>query len=137
MVIKFEKEEDVLESIELKPKKKVQFKTSSRDASTQVLFKKQIGRYSLNATTCDFENCMEYASAGTCDYRVCCSKGCQRNLCDQHIVKPDEGIDDDALGSRVCVECQGRANRAFYFAIFLVVGLPLLAMLPAIFFYGD
>lgn len=134
MTIKFEKEEDVLESFS--EVKVAQFKTS-RDASTQVQMKKQIGLFQLNATTCDFENCMNQASAGVCDYRVCCSKGCQKNLCDKHIVKPDEDIDDDALGSRVCVECQGRANQAFYLAILLVVGLPLMVMLPAIFFYGD
>ena len=39
--------------------------------------------------------------------------------------------------SRVCAECEVRANRAFWLTLLLIIGVPLLAAIPAILFYGD
>lgn len=79
------------------------------------------------------------ADAGSCNYRVCLSKGCQRNVCALHIVEADPEIDDDAFNTdnRVCHDCEARANRAFWLAICLLIGVPIMAALPAIFLYGS
>ena len=82
------------------------------------------------------EGCTEIADGGQCDFRVCCSKGCQRQLCAKHMVPDDEDVEDDAFKNKVCTGCEKRANRAFWTTIFAVLFVPIMAALPAIIFYG-
>ena len=111
------------------------------DVSTQVFTRDQAQRYQgmLNFDGCEVAGCLNRADAGTCNYRICCSKGCQRNMCASHIVEADAEIEDDAFhrDNRVCRECETRANRAFWLAVFLIIGVPILAALPAILLYGS
>ena len=132
----------------------------SVDASTQVFTQRQAGRYSNYMLTvaemCEFDGCMEDAIAGVCDFRVCCSRGCKRQLCGQHHAatvkrgqseEQEESIDDFSsaqavdqdktnYSNRVCVECESRANRAFWITILFVILIPLMAVIPAIILYG-
>ena len=52
------------------------------------------------------------------------------------MVTPDEDVEDDAFKNRVCVECEDRANRAFWLAIVLLFVVLAMTVLPAIFLYG-
>ena len=79
---------------------------------------------------------MKLATAGICDYRVCFSKGCQKAMCHEHAHKEDTDEADDFMKHRVCVECESRANRAFWITILIVLLVPLMAALPAIILYG-
>ena len=114
---------------------------TQRDASTQVFTKDQAARYQgmISFDECEVDGCLNRADAGTCNYRICCSKGCQRNMCALHIVEADPEIDDDAFNkdNRVCRECETRANRAFWLAVLLIIGVPILTALPAILLYGS
>ena len=53
------------------------------------------------------------------------------------MVQPDEDAYDDALGSKVCIDCERRANRAFLLTIALVIAVPLMAIIPAILLNGS
>ena len=52
------------------------------------------------------------------------------------MVKPDEDVEDDAFKNRVCVECEERANRAFWLAILLLFVVLAMTILPAVLLYG-
>ena len=52
------------------------------------------------------------------------------------MVRMDEEEEDDAFKNRVCVECEARANRAFWLAISLLFGILAMTTLPAILLYG-
>lgn len=38
--------------------------------------------------------------------------------------------------NRVCVECESRANRAFWLTLFVIILVPVMAAMPAIIKYG-
>jgi hypothetical protein len=48
------------------------------DASTQVFLRNPSKIRPLSSLQCEFGDCLNVAIGGTCDYRVCWSKGCQR-----------------------------------------------------------
>ena len=52
------------------------------------------------------------------------------------MVKMYEEVEDDAFMNNVCVECEARANRAFWLAITLLFGVLAITTLPAILLYG-
>ena len=146
----------IFEMQKLQQKQPIHAQRKSVNASTQVFTQGQAGRYSscllTVVGTCDFNGCTEDAIAGVCDYRVCCSRGCKRQLCSQHhaatakrgqLEEQEEEIDDFSSAhdktnymDHVCVECESRANRAFWITIFIVILIPLMAVMPAIILYG-
>ena len=73
---------------------------------------------------------------GTCDYRVCWSKGCNQSFNIKQKVRMDEEVEDDPFENHVCDDCEARANRAFWLAISLLFAVLAMATLPAILLYG-
>ena len=54
--------------------------------------------------TCGIDGCNQIALGGRCEFRVCCSTGCNKVLCKEHTAKP-ENPDEVGLINKVCVEC--------------------------------
>ena len=84
---------------------------------------------------CDFEGCNHKAHGGKCEFSICFVKGCQKNLCLNHAAK-SMNPKEDSMAGKVCVECETRANRAFYLAIGLFFLVAFLIALPGIIIYG-
>ena len=40
------------------------------------------------------------------------------------------------FSARVCIECENRANRAYWFTVFCIIAIPIMAAMPAILMYG-
>ena len=38
--------------------------------------------------------------------------------------------------ARVCIECENRANRAYWFTVLCIIAIPIMAAMPAILMYG-
>ena len=92
---------------------------------------------SLALPTCQIESCRQIALGGTCEYKLCFSKGCGRKLCVDHVMQTEPGTEgDDPLEGKVCVECSDRASRAFWLSVLIAIGIPLVLMLPAILLYS-
>lgn len=51
---------------------------------------------------CQFLGCNKVAIGGTCDFRVCFTTGCQRQVCQDHIAPKDPEAEDDEFMTRVC-----------------------------------
>lgn len=69
------------------------------DAGTQVY---QVRSLLKANDLCQYDGCFKQAAGGTCDFRVCCSTGCKRQVCQDHIATKDPEAEDDDFMSRVC-----------------------------------
>ena len=85
--------------------------------------------------TCGIDGCTALAIGGKCDFRICFTNGCNKVLCKEHTAK-SENPDEDGLTGHVCVECQPRVDRVTMFWLILLIGIPVLLSLPAVFLYS-
>lgn len=84
---------------------------------------------------CEFEGCNHRAQGGKCEFSVCFVKGCGKNLCLQHAAKV-KNPKEDTMAGKVCVDCEHRANRAFYIAVGILFLIGFLIALPGIILFG-
>lgn len=85
---------------------------------------------------CGYEGCKAIAIGGKCDFRVCCSTGCNRLLCKEHTAKT-ENSEEDGLHNKVCVDCKPRVDKLTFYWCIVLIGTPFLLSLPAIFLYAN
>ena len=85
---------------------------------------------------CGIEGCRSIALGGKCDFRICCSNGCNRILCKEHTAK-SENPDEDGMKDKVCTECQPKVDLITWMWLIIIIGLPFLLSLPAVFLYAN
>ena len=85
--------------------------------------------------TCGIQGCTALAIGGKCDFSICFTNGCNMALCNEHTAK-SENSDEDGLTGHVCTECQPRVDRVTMFWLIILIGIPILLSLPAVFLYS-
>ena len=84
--------------------------------------------------TCEVDGCNLLAIGGVCEYKICFSSGCGKQLCKEHtaIMEPDEV----GLQNKVCTNCKSSASRIQIYWLIAIIAIPMLLSLPAIFLYS-
>ena len=106
------------------------------DASTQVYARNKNRPPMVSTIPGAYYGEREVADWGVCDFRVCFSKGCGRSFSRELMVQPDPDVEDDNFMQNICLECESRANRAFYATLLIVFLLAALVALPFILLTG-
>jgi len=97
----------------------------------------------LKLRVCQVDGCDSVATGGVCSFAICFRRGCERDYCLNHagegIVNNDEEMQTEAMAhsDTVCLECQSKLKSTYKIAMLLLLLVPILFMMPAIFMYSN
>ena len=97
---------------------------------------------SLKLRTCQLKDCNSVAVGGNCNFKICFQRGCGRDYCIKHagagLINNDEEeqTEEIAWNNRVCAECQTKLTKTHFWALFAIIGITLLLLLPSLILHG-
>ena len=84
--------------------------------------------------TCEMDGCNLLAIGGTCEYKVCFTSGCGKQLCKEHTAQV--GPEEPALKDKMCTGCKDHVKRIQIYALAALIVIPIIFSVPAIVLYS-